>query len=409
MDSHVAQLVEMGFDARAATAALHDSPRFEDALNFLMTNPAWLPGALHATASTPGNAVVAYEASVPRVVAGTYFEISVQSRGQEWTVQKKIVQFEELHKEIMEMFAREMEGVTPFPQPGMFTSREDPALLESRRVYADEFLTIAAHSDTLCEYEPLLRFLGIMEHIFEQDGVSGRHESEAGYEPVSRGSGPARSSGVELQDMGDPWSTGSGSPGGGARGRGSSGAGFESRPASPPRAGGGGGSGGGEPASADMMKVAVFGAGAVGSLVGAFLARQIQQGVGRIQLTLFARGEHLMELKMNGLVTVYFRQKRWNFYKNKGFLNEIVDFTVGEPPWRRAVCRPGRSIRILHGRQHDQRCRAAGLRHSSDTWPRAHARQLRDCVPARAGYYGRNAPERPAVLDVLRLARPDAE
>eukprot|EP01046_Picozoa_sp_COSAG06_P044019 COSAG06_NODE_5862_length_3240_cov_1.539000_3_plen_115_part_00 len=61
MDSHVAQLVEMGFEARAATAALHDHPRFEDALNFLMTNPGWMPGVLHATSSTPAEAVVAYE------------------------------------------------------------------------------------------------------------------------------------------------------------------------------------------------------------------------------------------------------------------------------------------------------------------------------------------------------------
>jgi hypothetical protein len=107
MDSHVAQLVEMGFDARAATAALHDRPHFEEALNFLMSNPDWLPGVLHATSSTPAEAVVAYEVSVPRVVAGTYFEISVQSRGQEWTVQKKITQFEELHRELSEMFSRE--------------------------------------------------------------------------------------------------------------------------------------------------------------------------------------------------------------------------------------------------------------------------------------------------------------
>eukprot|EP01047_Picozoa_sp_COSAG01_P125393 COSAG01_NODE_54436_length_332_cov_0.630901_2_plen_66_part_01 len=49
------------------------------------------------------------------------------------------------------------------------------------------------------------------------------------------------------------------------------------------------------------MKIAVFGAGAVGGLVGAFLARQIQQGIGKMQLTLFARGEHLQTLKMTGL------------------------------------------------------------------------------------------------------------
>ncbi len=61
---------------------------------------------------------------MPRVVAGTYFEISVQSRGKEWTVQKKITQFEELHKEFCELFTRELEGVAAFPQPGMFQSRE---------------------------------------------------------------------------------------------------------------------------------------------------------------------------------------------------------------------------------------------------------------------------------------------
>ncbi len=65
-----------------------------------------------------------YQVSVPRVVAGTYFEISVQSRGKEWTVQKKITQFEELHKELCELFTRELEGVAAFPQPGMFQSRE---------------------------------------------------------------------------------------------------------------------------------------------------------------------------------------------------------------------------------------------------------------------------------------------
>ena len=158
MDSHVAQLVEMGFDARAATGALHDHPRFEDALNFLMAHPDWMPGVLHATTSTPSDAVVAYEVSVPRVVAGTYFEISVQSRGQQWTVQKKITQFEELYKELCGLFSRELQGVAAFTAPGMFQSREDPALLESRRQSADEFLTICAHSDTVCETEQLLRF-----------------------------------------------------------------------------------------------------------------------------------------------------------------------------------------------------------------------------------------------------------
>ena len=74
MDSHVAQLVEMGFDARAAAGALHDMGSMPAALNFLTENPGWLPDALHPTASTPSDAVVAYEASVPRVVARTYFE-----------------------------------------------------------------------------------------------------------------------------------------------------------------------------------------------------------------------------------------------------------------------------------------------------------------------------------------------
>ena len=50
----------------------------------------------------------------------------------------------------------------------------------------------------------------------------------------------------------------------------------------------GGAAGGGD--DEPMLKVAVFGAGAVGGLIGAHLARQIQQGVGRVQLTLFARG-----------------------------------------------------------------------------------------------------------------------
>lgn len=49
------------------------------------------------------------------------------------------------------------------------------------------------------------------------------------------------------------------------------------------------------------MNIAVFGAGAVGGLVGAFLARQIQQGIGKMQLTMFARGEHLQTLKLQGL------------------------------------------------------------------------------------------------------------
>ena len=66
---------------------------------------------------------------MPRVVAGTYFEISVQSRGKEWTVQKKITQFEELHKELLDLFTRELEGVAVFPQPGMFQSREVGVLL----------------------------------------------------------------------------------------------------------------------------------------------------------------------------------------------------------------------------------------------------------------------------------------
>ena len=98
MDSHVAQLVEMGFDARAAAGALHDMGSMPAALNFLTENPGWLPDALHPTASTPSDAVVAYEASVPRVVARTYFEISVSARSQSWTEQRKIAAFEELHK-----------------------------------------------------------------------------------------------------------------------------------------------------------------------------------------------------------------------------------------------------------------------------------------------------------------------
>ncbi len=123
--------------------------------------------------------------------------------------------------------------------------------------------------------------------------MSGRHESETGYMSVSRGTAGG-GGGVELEDMGDPWTTGSHR----SIGR-SSMANSVSRPASPPRPPGGGLDSGLD--AEDMMKIAVFGAGAVGGLVGAFLARQIQQGIGKMQLTLFARGEHLQTLKMTGL------------------------------------------------------------------------------------------------------------
>lgn len=44
MDAHVAKLVDMGFDPRAATAALHDhGAQFEEALSFLMANPCAPP------------------------------------------------------------------------------------------------------------------------------------------------------------------------------------------------------------------------------------------------------------------------------------------------------------------------------------------------------------------------------
>ena len=93
MDSHVAQLVEMGFDVRAAVAALHDhGAQFENALSFLMANPEYMPGPLHPTSSTPGQAVMQYDVSVPRVVGGSHLEIALRARGQEWVVQKQMTQ-----------------------------------------------------------------------------------------------------------------------------------------------------------------------------------------------------------------------------------------------------------------------------------------------------------------------------
>ncbi len=123
--------------------------------------------------------------------------------------------------------------------------------------------------------------------------MSGRHESDAGYMSVSRGTAGG-SGGVEMEDMGDPWTTGRHR----SMGR-SSMANSISRPASPPRQPEGSSDSGID--AEDMMKVSVFGAGAVGGLVGAYLARQIQQGIGKMQLTLFARGEHLQTMKMTGL------------------------------------------------------------------------------------------------------------
>ena len=148
MDNHVAQLVDMGFDARAAVAALHDhGAQFEEALTFLMTNPDFVPGVLHPTSSTPGTALLEYKVSVPSTVAGTYLEVSVAARGQEWSLQKRMSQFEALRGEMIEAFAAELGAAAPFPQAGMFGSQEDPALVESRRVYADEFFRVCAHSE----------------------------------------------------------------------------------------------------------------------------------------------------------------------------------------------------------------------------------------------------------------------
>lgn len=133
-DAHVARLVEMGFDARAALAALHDAgTSFDGALGesastccpppppppplgplrcfsvppchlsvlcpfaaLLVDNPAH--GAdqpLHPTASTPADAVLQYQVTVPESVGG-YLDVAVSVAGKSWTTQKKIPAFEAL-------------------------------------------------------------------------------------------------------------------------------------------------------------------------------------------------------------------------------------------------------------------------------------------------------------------------
>jgi hypothetical protein len=59
--------------------------------------------------------------------------------------------FEELRNELVEAFPRDLERVAPFPQPGMFQSREDATLVESQRRYADEFIRLCANTEVLCE------------------------------------------------------------------------------------------------------------------------------------------------------------------------------------------------------------------------------------------------------------------
>ena len=80
-DAHVATLVEMGFDPRAALAALHDAgASFDGALALLVADPEHAMGdSLHPTASTPAGAVLSFEVSVPASVGG-YLEVTVRVR-----------------------------------------------------------------------------------------------------------------------------------------------------------------------------------------------------------------------------------------------------------------------------------------------------------------------------------------
>jgi 2-dehydropantoate 2-reductase len=101
------------------------------------------------------------------------------------------------------------------------------------------------------------------------------------------------SDGRELQDVGDPWSS---------RGSGRAPPPSRGGRAPPPKPGvrGGPPRGGSRGAEPEALRVAIFGAGAVGGVIGAHLGRWVQHGA-KLQLTLFTRGLHLQQLKVNGL------------------------------------------------------------------------------------------------------------
>ena len=53
------------------------------------------------------------------------------------------------------------------------------------------------------------------------------------------------------------------------------------------------------------MKITVFGTGAIGGVMGAFLARRAQEEGGSVQVTLVARGEQVAAMRRDGLRVVW--------------------------------------------------------------------------------------------------------
>ena len=113
----------------------------------------------------------------------------------------------------------------------------------------------------ICEYEPLLRFLGVHEHVYQQT---------AGQAPAEQTQNPAGGGGYELQEIGDPWTNSPVKPSRPSHREPAAAA--EPMAELAPQAAGGGGSGVG---AQDLLRVAVVGLGGLGSVLAGLLGRWV--------------------------------------------------------------------------------------------------------------------------------------
>lgn len=301
-------------DARAALAALHDTPSFDAALALLVENPKHaLDQPLHPTACTPADAVLCYAVTVPASFGG-YFDVCVDAAGQSWTTQVKIPVFETLRAEMVEAFPSELGGLPAFPQPDLYSYMTAgpplPELVEARRLNAADFLRAASHLPVVCEYEPLLRFLGVHEHVYQAhaSGAATAAAAEAAAAEVDQSANPLRqpaTNAYELQELGDPHlgqprrlQTQPAAVAAPAEVRSSN----STTSTTSITSGAASGTVGGEapPSLSPIVRLAIVGLGGLGSVLAGLLGRWAQRA-GGVRLTCIGRGDHLAQIKTNGL------------------------------------------------------------------------------------------------------------
>ena len=118
--------------------------------------------------TSPRTVSLQYAVSVcyDKFQTGSELRITMHSRGTEWVLERDMKSFEALYTELREAFAAELASAPPFPQPSVFGSADDPALLQRRRQYANGFLRDCEKSEVVRQYEPLLRFLEVPDHAY---------------------------------------------------------------------------------------------------------------------------------------------------------------------------------------------------------------------------------------------------